>query len=119
MGSGTYRELKKPFHDRVNYVVTRHDDVLRDKFEKVADADDFLDKAHDDVWVIGGAQLFASTIGRADELYITQIEQDFNCTKFFPEYKNDFTLADQSPPHEENGIKYRFEVWRRQINHAE
>ncbi len=113
MGYGTYIELKEPFHNRTNYVATRKRQTLRDGFELVEDADAFLENTEDDIWVIGGAKLFESTLEKADELYITQIEQDFKCTKFFPEFKGKFELAKRSDPQIERGVTYRFEIWRK------
>jgi dihydrofolate reductase len=113
MGLGTYRELKEPFHNRTNHVATRSRQKLRHGFEIVTDTNAFLDNAKDDVWVIGGAQLFASTLKKADKLYITQLEGDFNCTKFFPEFREHFELQESSQPQLEKGVTYRFEIWRR------
>ena len=66
-----------------------------------------------DIWVGGGASLFASTIDLADELYLTLIDHDFNCTKFFPQYEKDFELLAQTKPQAENGITFRFTTWKR------
>ncbi len=113
MGYGTYVEFSKPMHGRTNYVATSKDEQLREGFEAVTDARGFLQKAEEDVWVIGGAGLFASTLDLIDELYVTQLEGDFGCTKFFPEYKDNYELASASEPKTENGITFRFEIWRR------
>jgi len=45
--------------------------------------------------------------------YITQLEADFHCTRFFPPFDNDFSLATELGPRLENGISFRFEIWRR------
>jgi dihydrofolate reductase len=71
------------------------------------------------VWNLGGALLFASTFDMADELYITQLEGNFGCTKFFPAYKDDFYLVSQSEPVTENNITFRFEVWKRNTDHKD
>jgi len=52
---------------------------------------------HPDAWVAGGEQVYAATIAYADELYLTEIAQDYNCDKFFPEYQQDFALVQQEP----------------------
>jgi dihydrofolate reductase len=86
---------------------------MRPGFEQVKDARTFLQNATEDIWVGGGAALFANTLDLADELNLTLIDQDFNCTKFFPGYEQDFELASESEPHEENGIRFKFTVWKR------
>jgi dihydrofolate reductase len=114
MGYGLYRELSKPYPGGVNYVATRNkEEKLREGFEPVYDARQFLQDQGGDVWNAGGAAIFASTMDMADELYITQLQEDFNCTKFFPEYKNEFTMVSESEPVTENGITYTFQVWKR------
>ena len=114
MGYGVYKELSHPYEGGTNYVATKdHSEKLRPEFVPIDDAMEFLKNANDDVWDVGGAMLFASTIDFAEELYITQLEGDFKCTKFFPPYKNQFTLAHSEEPITENGVTYRFQVWKR------
>ncbi len=113
MGYGTYIEFTKPLPERRNLVVTDGMEPLREGFEAVTDLTAFMENSPEDLWLFGGAELFAQTIKYANELYITQLEGDFGCTKFFPEYKDEFELVRQSPPQLENGISYRYEVWRR------
>lgn len=114
MGYGLYKELSKPFANKKNYVASNRDEELKEGFKLVRDARKFQAEAEDDVWNLGGAGLFASTIDQADELYITQLDQDFHCTKFFPDFKDDFRLVSESEPVTENSITYTFQVWRRQ-----
>ena len=115
MGRPTYEEFAAPLHDRDNYVLTRSTEPLRDGFQPVHDFDEFAD-AHssDDIWVIGGALVFARTMARAEELFITQVLADFDCTKFFPDYEDDFAIFDRGDEQQEGGVSYRFERWRRQ-----
>ncbi len=114
MGYGLYKELSKPLPEGINYVATRNrNEELKEGFKPVYDARAFLQKADSDVWNLGGALLFESTLDLADELYLTRLEDDFNCTKFFPKFDQDFQLASRSEPVIENGITYRFEVWKR------
>lgn len=114
MGWATYNEFAAPLHDRDNYVLTRDATPLRAGFAPIAGPDDLACRFPDqDVWVIGGAAVYAQTINRADQLYLTQVLADFNCTKFFPDYSSDFVRFDQSEVHTDDGVSYRFEKWRR------
>jgi len=114
MGYGTYVEFKKPFHEHVNYVATNKDEKLREGFEPIKDARDFLKNYSGElIWNIGGAGLLEHTLDLHDELYITQLKGDFHCTKFFPEYKDKFEMASAGDWITENGVTYRFEVWKR------
>lgn len=112
MGYRTYQELKQPLSDRRNLVIARPGTELRDGFELLEDFDSFLQNATEDIEVIGGAQVFAQTIKYADNLYITRVTGDFNCTKFFPPFEDDFKLVSEQPEQVENGIPFRFQVWQ-------
>lgn len=113
MGYNTYQEFAAPLSDRENYVASARQKNLREGFKLVRDAREFLENNRKDVWVIGGAGLFASTLDLADELYITQLEAKFPCTKFFPEFKSKFELIKSEKPLTESGITFRFEIYGR------
>lgn len=115
MGYRTYEEFDRPMHGHSNFVVTRPaTSSLRQGFTAVADLIAFLNQHSQElVWVIGGAALFAQSISVADELYITQLHTDFHCTKFFPTFDDAFSLASDLGHQSENGISFRFEIWRR------
>jgi len=113
MGYGTYVEFKSPLPNRRNVVASSKTEALRPGFELTSDARQFIQNSTDDVWVIGGAGLFSQTLDLADELYLTRIDGDFNCTKFFPEFESKFKLKSRSEPVTENGITYRFAIWQK------
>lgn len=113
MGFRTYEEFDRPLPGRRNLVITHDDKPLRAGFEPIRNVSVFLQEFQEDVWVIGGAKVFADTLGYADELYLTRIEGDFQCTKFFPEFENDFELIQTEEPQAENGITFHFEIWKR------
>ncbi len=102
--------LKQPLMDRQNYLLTR-DKTAIEGVELVHDLDKFLKDFQDkDLWVIGGANVFAQVIaaGKTDELYLTHIEADFGCNQFFPEYEADFKQAERSDLHEQNGFIFYY-----------
>ncbi len=94
MGRATYEEFAAPLHDRENFVLSSETGPLRTGFRGVAGLDQLRAAfPHDDVWVIGGAAVYAETIAEAEELFLTQVLGDFHCTKFFPPYRADFERA--------------------------
>jgi dihydrofolate reductase len=112
MGRATYEEFAAPLHDRENFVFSTTSSPLRKGFEVVTSLGQ-LRAAHpgEDVWVIGGASVYAETIDRAGELLLTQVRGDFGCTKFFPPYQAAFALQSQSKDQQEGGVTYQFETW--------
>jgi dihydrofolate reductase len=117
MGWATYNEFAAPLHDRENFVLTAESTPLRTGFRGVGSLDQ-LAAAHpdEDIWVIGGATVYAETIAEADQLLLTQVVGDFHCTKFFPPYQAEFRLATHGDDRQEGGITYRFETWQRRAS---
>ena len=116
MGYRTYEELDHPLGTAVNLVAVRagSSPPLRAGFVAVVDLEPIFHQDPDAlIWVIGGAEIFRQSMSFAEELYITQLQEDFRCTKFFPEFSSDFHLSDSRRPLTEDGIQFQFEIWQR------
>lgn len=92
MGRKTWESLPpkfRPLPNRMNVVVTRQEQYsVPSGVEVYATIDDALRQhTHDDVYIIGGAQLYAQTIDRADRLIITHVDWVVDGDAFFPEIK--------------------------------
>ena len=112
MGRKTFAIIRHALAERENFVLSRDANLQLVGATVVADLQSFLE-THDDVWIIGGAEIFAQTLAAADELYITKIEADLGCDQFYPEYADTFELVSQSPVASQNGYKYAFCVYKR------
>lgn len=89
MGRKTWDSLPprfRPLPGRRNIVVTRNVDWAAPGAEPAASVDQALDLAGDGarVWVIGGAQIFAEALDRADLAEITIIADRFDGDTFAP-----------------------------------
>jgi len=86
MGRKTWESIGRPLPGRRNIVVTRDRDYKAMGAECAGSLDDALALAGDapEVFVIGGAQLYAAALPRADRLLITEIDQDFDGDTTFP-----------------------------------
>ena len=110
-GGRTFRDTyhNKPLTDRQNYILT-HGDAPIEGVIVVHDLSKLLDEfRYKELWVSGGAEIFKEIMdaGRADELYLTHIDADFGCDKFFPEYENaSFKKIEESEVREQNGFKF-------------
>ena len=111
MGYGTYLNHASPLHNATEYVATSRLEPLRDGFKAVADIDLFLNQGGL-TWVLGGSVLFESALPYADELYITQVNGNFHCTKFFPSFEKDYVLVKKSSIKKENGTEFQYQIWR-------
>lgn len=110
MGRKTYEVIGHPLADRKNYVVSQHAAAVNGA-EVVTDLEAFLKTFGRDLWIIGGASTFEQTLPFADELYLTEIQADFGCDQFFPEYADKFMPFGEDPLQEQNGFIYKFAVY--------
>lgn len=111
MGYGTYLNHSGKIHHREEYVLTSRKDTLRPGFIAVNSLDKFIKNQREDIWVLGGERLFEEMLPDLDELYLTQVHGDFDCTRHFPAYKHMFRLAQQAEVLSENGIDFHYEIW--------
>ena len=96
MGRSTWDSLPerfRPLPGRRNLVLTRQPHWTAPGAEAVQDLDQALALAGDAprVFVIGGAQVYALALDRADELLLTEIDRDFDGDVRFPDWsRQDF-----------------------------
>ncbi len=115
MGSNTYEAIIKrlghPLPNRKNVVVST------DPNYKVAEGVilyNSLDEAikkhkNEELWIIGGASVYNQTMQKADKLYITHIDGDYEGDVHFPKISTkDWTLES-----EEIHPGYRFALYRK------
>ena len=87
MGRKTFESLgSKPLPKRKNIVITRSDVEFEGAFvahsleEAIAMVDDDAE-----VFIMGGAQIYAQALDIADRMYITRVERDYEGDTSFPE----------------------------------
>jgi dihydrofolate reductase len=90
MGRKTFESLGRPLPGRTNIVITRTSDY-RPEGCLVADsipAAIALCKDADEIFFIGGAELYAQVIPLADRLYLTEVDIDAQGDAWFPGYEH-------------------------------
>lgn len=125
MGRKTFESLGKPLPNRLNIILTRHhvfSDVkqvfsLEEAISFVKNLQSTIDDqiSIDEVFIIGGGQIYAQALAMADKLYLTLVEKTpehpdgkFDADTFFPDYSKIFTKKIFEERHEENGYEYSF-----------
>ncbi|HLB15045.1 MAG TPA: dihydrofolate reductase [Burkholderiales bacterium] len=88
MGRKTRESIGRPLPGRRNIVVTRARDVNWEGCIVAHSLDEALALARDagEAFVIGGAELYAQALPRADRLYLTLIDADYAGDASFPEF---------------------------------
>jgi dihydrofolate reductase len=119
MGRKTWDSLParfRPLPGRRNIVVTRDAGWRAEGAEAVTSLDAALALAADapKVFVIGGGQLYALALPRADELVLTEIDADFDGDVFFPPYRENFTEVAREAHRSANGTRFDFVTYKRQ-----
>ena len=117
MGRKTYESLGRPLPNRTNVVISRTMGeiegctVVRSLEEAIA-----LFPAEEEVFVIGGAQIYALALGVADRFYLTRVGHDYEGDTSFPAWdESEWQLISREAY--EQGEKYphpfAFEIYDR------
>ncbi len=90
MGRKTWESLGRPLPNRTNVVITRQNiaiegcTVVHSLAEAVA-----LFPSDEEVFVIGGAQIYAEALDIADRMQLTLVHRDYEGDTSFPEWSAD------------------------------
>lgn len=88
MGRRTFESLGRPLPNRTNVVITRQDiafegcTVVHSLAEAVA-----MFPADEEVFIIGGAQIYAEALPLADRFYLTRVGRSYEGDTSFPEWR--------------------------------
>lgn len=87
MGRKTYDSMGKPLGGRKNVVITRNKDFKAEGCVVVPSIDEALKlcASENEVFIIGGAEIYRQSIKMADKIYLTRVHGDFDGDAFFPD----------------------------------
>ena len=88
MGRKTFDSIGKPLPGRTTVVVTRDKDLKVDGCLVTHSLQEAISACAGDteVFIVGGADIYAQSLGLADTLYITEIQQDVEGDAHFPDF---------------------------------
>lgn len=112
MGRKTFDSVGKPLPKRRNIIVTRQDLAI-DGCEVVnsVEAALALCKNEDEVFIVGGAEIYKQSLHLVNRIYLTIVHQSFDADSFFPEINVDEwkeTAHENFPADEKHSIPYSF-----------
>lgn len=87
MGRKTYESIGKPLPNRTNIVVSKRKDWFEEGIlivGSVKEALKFAKKMNENIFVIGGGNIYEQTIDLADKLQVTLIKTQSKAEVFFP-----------------------------------
>ncbi|POY36069.1 dihydrofolate reductase [Solitalea longa] len=118
MGRKTYDSIGKPLPNRRNIVISRNKDLKLEGCEVTdsLDAAISISESDNEVFIIGGAEIYKQAIDRSDTLYVTEVKSSFDGDAFFPEISNNEWTEVQREDHvadEKNKIDYSFVTYKK------
>jgi dihydrofolate reductase len=122
MGQKTYESIGRPLPNRKNIVLTKDANFKADGVQisnSLEDTLNSLKNSEEEVFVIGGGQIYKQSLDYADKLYITHVDmEDKDADTFFPEI---IPILWNEVSHEEhkkddkNPYNYTFSVYEKFI----
>ena len=112
MGYKTYQSIGTPLEQRKNIVLTSHSHLSKG-FIVARNVGEILKIAGDNLFVIGGQEVYEAFLSYTEKLVITQIDGDFTCTRFFPDFVKQFKLTYKSRQYYCGDLGYHYEHWYR------
>lgn len=116
MGRKTFESIGRPLPGRRNIVVTRNAEYKAEGGETAASLAAALAACAgaEEVFVIGGAQLYGEALACAERLYLTEIRAEFEGDAHFPDYeRSDWQEAQRERQRSAEGLEYDFAVYAR------
>ena len=118
MGRKTFESFPKPLPNRTHVIITRQKDFKHDGCIVVQD----IEKAvavcpkEDDLYIIGGGEIYKQFMHLADQLDITRVHNSFEADVYFPEIDPEIwelTSEIFNPKDEKHLFDYTFQTFGR------
>ena len=111
MGRKTYESIGRPLPNRRNIVISRNMEASYEGAEVVHSIEDAFSISRNDneVFVIGGSNIYEQALNLVDHLYITEIKKSFSGDAFFPEINKQIWAESSREDHITNdGLDFSF-----------
>ena len=119
MGRKTWESLPesfRPLPGRKNIVISRNPAYDAAGATLVGSLEEAIRQAKDseEVFVIGGADIYRQALPLAHRLYLTEVAQDFDADAFFPDHlESDWKEISRSGQKSKSGLEFAFAVYQR------
>lgn len=117
MGRKTFESLPGMLPKRHHIVISRTNPSLPEGVEVFSSIEDFI-KAYKDVkeevFVIGGAQIYTQMLPYCDRLLLTEIDQTYDADAFYPDFDKNQYIRTELSDITENGVHYNHIEYKKQ-----
>jgi dihydrofolate reductase len=118
-GRKNFESMGRALKGRRNIIITRDKQYQAENCEIITSAEELIDKfkaSEEEVFIIGGEEIYKMFLPHSNKLYITIIEEDFDGDTFFPEItENDWVEISSQPglTDQKNVYVYNYKVYER------
>ena len=119
MGRKTYESIGKPLPNRTNIVISRKNDWFEEGIlivGSIKEAVKFAKKIDEEVFIIGGGNIYEQTIDLADKLEVTLVDAVLDADTFFPKINEKVWQKTNEEYHqkdEKNEFDFCFQTFER------
>lgn len=122
MGKNTFLSLpgQKPLSDRMNIVLTSHDNINADGITVCKSIEDAVNTARkqfsdEDIFFIGGESVYKAAVDCCDTAYITRIDNEYTADRFLVDFDNlkDWSISSEEMIKTKKGLYITFTVYKK------
>lgn len=120
MGRKTFESLSgKALNGRLNIIITRQTDWSAENVAVVHSIEAAIELAekedYKELYIIGGAEIYAQTLPMADMVYLTRVDTILEADSFFPELGDEWELFEEESfeADAKHAYPFRFQVWKK------
>ena len=109
MGRKTFESLPGMLPKRHHIVISRSNPSLPEGVEVFSSIEDFINAYKDvdeEIFVIGGAQIYAQMLPYSSRLLLTEIDKGYDADAFYPEFDSSLYQRTILTDITENGVHY-------------
>ncbi len=110
MGRKTFESIAHALPNRRNIVITRDQNYSAEGIEVAHSMEEALElfkNTDEEVFDIGGAEMYKMSLPYADKLYITHVDQAFDADTFFPTIDDSWKKSSEKIQEADNENQYR------------
>jgi len=118
MGRKTFESIGKPLPNRTTIIISRNPDYKVEgcySYSNISKAIQFAaDAGEDELFIIGGAEIYKQTMLHCHNLYISKVEGEYDADTFYPEINKLFELkSSKEYPKTVKTPAWNFQIWQR------
>lgn len=123
MGRLTWDSVGRPLKGRRNLVVSRRPDFHAEGAEVCSSFSEALERVRneEEVFVVGGSQIYALALPVADRIHLTLIHAEFDGDTWFPRFEGrewELVSQDDRPTDDDHAYAFSFLIYERVVRAA-